>query len=146
MLSVAASDVTINDICLVGDATSAILNVVGARFRGNRISVSGNHAPNGIGVRFGAGSAGSVLSDSSVTDIANDGIGIGSSTTGSITLQNVDCHNVDTAFVSGDCVQAYDGTAADLTIDGGLLSRRPRQSRRLSISEVDTLPSRVELT
>jgi hypothetical protein len=119
-LSIAAPNVKINDICISGNASSALLNVASLGFVGNRLEIYGNGSPSGIGVRFNTGSGGAMLVDSAVHDISDDGVGIGTSTVGTVTLVNLNCYRVDLAFFSGDCVQAYDGTSANLVIDGGV--------------------------
>ena len=118
-LSLSAANVTINDICLTGVNTSAVLNISAATASLNRIEVYGNTSAGAILVRFNTGSEGSSITDSYIHNSADDGIGVGSGVTGLITITNLRCSNVDTDNLTGDCIQAYTGTSATLVINGG---------------------------
>ncbi len=122
-LSVSAASVVINDICITGSNSSSVLNISAASASLNRIEVYGNTTAGAVGVRFNTGSGGSAITDSSVHDIADDGIGIGSGVTGTITITDQNCYLVDTDSSTGDCVQAYTGLAANVDIIGGTFLR-----------------------
>lgn len=119
-LSLSAANTVINDICLTGVNTSAILNIAATGASLNRLEVYGNTSAGAILVRFNTGSGNSSLTDSYIHNSADDGIGIGSGVAGLITITNLRCSNVDTDNLTGDCIQAYTGTAATVVIDGGV--------------------------
>lgn len=123
VLSVSANDVTFNDICVTGAASSALISTAAARTILNRVKVYSNSISNGIGVRFNNSSSDGQLNDVVVTDMTDDGIGISASATGLFTITNLNCSRIDTANSSGDCIQAYDGTPASLTVSGGTFIR-----------------------
>ncbi len=123
-LSISAANVTINDLCITGSNSSSVLNIAASGFAGNRIEVYGNSTANAIGLRFNTGSGDSSCTDCIVHDISDDGVGIGSSiVSGTITLIRLTCYLVDTGNSTGDCLQAYTGTAANLAIVGGTWTR-----------------------
>ncbi len=118
MISVSADNVTINDICVTGNASSALISTTKANTALNRITAYSNSG-SGIGIRFNNGSSNGSLTDSTVYDIYDDGVGIGATATGTFTITNLDCYRIDRANGTGDCIQAYVGTPANLTIVGG---------------------------
>ena len=122
VLSIAADDVTIDGLCMTGNVASAIVNTTGARTQILRSKIFGNRG-GGVGIRFNNGSSDGVVSDSATYDIDDDGIGIGALALGTFTITRHDCHDVDKKTGIGDCIQAYDGTSASLTVHGGVLRK-----------------------
>jgi hypothetical protein len=122
-LSISAADVTINDLCISGSQSSALLNTSAARSIFNRLTVYSNGTLNGIGVRFNTGSSDGQLNDSLVYDMTDDGVGISNAATGTYTISNLTCHHIDTAASSGDCIQLYDSASASLVVTGGTYTR-----------------------
>jgi hypothetical protein len=118
IMSINANDVTVRDICVTGQASSALINTLQARTVIDNVYIYENSGT-GVGVRFNDGSSDGTLEDSIIDGIWDDGIGIGASATGTFLIKNVTVKNVDRANSSGDNIQAYVGTAANLIIDGG---------------------------
>lgn len=118
MMSITANDVTVNDICVTGEATSALISTTGARTAINRVNLNTNTGA-GVGMRFNNGSSNGSMTDSRVSSIYDDGVGIGSSATGLFTITNLTCSLVDLSLGTGDCIQVYDNAVASLTVSGG---------------------------
>lgn len=122
VLSIAADDVTIDGLCLTGNSASAILNTTGARTKILRSRIFGNRG-GGVGIRFNNGSSNGEVTDSATYNIDDDGIGIGDGALGTFTITRHACYDVDKRGGIGDCIQAYDGTSASLTVHGGTLRK-----------------------
>jgi hypothetical protein len=122
VLSIAADDVTVDGLCLTGNVSSAILNTTHARTQILRSRIFGNRG-GGVGIRFNNGASDGVVTDSATYNIDDDGIGIGALARGTFTITRHDCHDVDKQLGTGDCIQAYDGTIASLTVRGGVLRK-----------------------
>lgn len=138
-LSISANDVTLNDLAIRGNQSSAVVSTVAARTIINRGSVYGNATTSGAGIRFNTGSSDGQLNGTTVYDIDDDGIGVSVSATGTFTLTDVTCYEIDQGNLGGDCIQAYDGTAANVTVDGGSFTKETGNKQAIRYSGTGTL-------
>lgn len=147
MMSITASTVTVNDLCVTGNASSALISTTGASTALNRVDASNNTGA-GIGVRFNNGSSNGSITDSITSYIQDDGIGIGDTATGTFSVIRHRCHHVDLAGGQGDCIQVYDSASASLVVSGGWFTKETgfKQAIRSYSSGSLTIQDRPEIT
>jgi hypothetical protein len=138
-LSISAADVTLNDLAVRGNQSSAVISTIGARTTINRGSVYNNTTTNGIGIRFNNASSDGAVNGTVIYDINDDGIGISATATGTFTLTNIVCYEIDKGASNGDCIQAYDGTAANVTVSGGNFTKENGIKQAIRYSGSGTL-------
>jgi len=122
VMSINEGGVTVNDICVTGSSTSALIGTAKASTTLNRVTAYSNSGT-GIGVRFNTGSSDGSINDSTIYDIWDDGVGISNVAQGTFTVKNLTCYNVDRGIGIGDCIQAYDNSVSNLVVDGGWFRR-----------------------
>lgn len=122
VMSINQGGVTVNDICVTGSSTSALISTVKASTTINRVTLYSN-AGSGVGMRFNTGSSDGSINDSTIYDIYDDGVGVSNLATGMFTVKNLTCYNVDRGLGIGDCIQVYDDAISNLTVDGGWFRR-----------------------
>lgn len=138
MMSITADNVTVNDICVTGTATSALISSTAANTSINRVNLTTNLGT-GVGMRFNNGASNGSMTDSRVNYIYDDGVGISSSATGLFTITNLTCDHVDLALGTGDCIQVYDSASASLTVSGGTYTKETGFKQAIRFYSTGTL-------